>query len=385
MSPANFVAELSYGNISYDNGQLYYKTQPIDHSLCNRIRTLISQNYKVTSLLAFLNNLYENPSMNSVNQLYSFLENHHIPITDDGSFLAYKAVRDDYMDQHSGRVLNKIGEIVEMPRNEIDDNPNSHCSYGLHAGSLAYTEWYGRGNYRTMIVKINPRDVVSVPNDHDCQKLRTSRYEVVGESNQPLEKPVYKATAGNVVEASKKCTGANDNGDCCNKSDEFDFDYHKYINNSKITEVQYNTVCKRLVVISTEGTFAYQDVSLDTVEKLVGACKPNEYFLRYVKDKYSVFDVTSISDSDEDEDGYDCEDDDDEYNFSELQYHDFTINDESSWIESATYDPDDETLEVMLQSGESYDFVGVPGSVYGEFIESDSPGTYFNQNIKDNY
>ena len=31
-----------------------------------------------------------------------------------------------------------------------------------------------------MIVEINPADVVSVPYDCSCQKLRTSKYKVVG-------------------------------------------------------------------------------------------------------------------------------------------------------------------------------------------------------------
>jgi hypothetical protein len=30
-----------------------------------------------------------------------------------------------------------------------------------------------------MVVEINPKDVVSVPNDCNCQKLRTAKYKVV--------------------------------------------------------------------------------------------------------------------------------------------------------------------------------------------------------------
>ena len=30
-----------------------------------------------------------------------------------------------------------------------------------------------------MVVEINPKDVVSVPHDCDCQKLRTAKYKVV--------------------------------------------------------------------------------------------------------------------------------------------------------------------------------------------------------------
>ena len=38
-----------------------------------------------------------------------------------------------------------------------------------------------------MIVEINPADVVSVPNDCDCQKLRTFKYKVVSLFEKKLE------------------------------------------------------------------------------------------------------------------------------------------------------------------------------------------------------
>ena len=42
-----------------------------------------------------------------------------------------------------------------------------------------------------MVVEINPADVVSVPNDCDCQKLRTSKYKVVAHFERKLEEPLY--------------------------------------------------------------------------------------------------------------------------------------------------------------------------------------------------
>ena len=44
-----------------------------------------------------------------------------------------------------------------------------------------------------VIVKINPEDVVSVPSDCNCEKLRTCKYEVVGLYQGELPKPLYKA------------------------------------------------------------------------------------------------------------------------------------------------------------------------------------------------
>ena len=41
-----------------------------------------------------------------------------------------------------------------------------------------------------MVVEINPADVVSVPNDCDCQKLRTCKYKVAALFERKLEEPL---------------------------------------------------------------------------------------------------------------------------------------------------------------------------------------------------
>ena len=111
-----------------------------------------------------------------VNELYSFLEHKAMPLTPDGNFLAYKAVKDDYTDWYSGTFNNKVGETLEMVRNNVCDDAQVGCSHGFHAGSLDYAESFGNGGH-LMVVEIDPQDVVSVPNDCDCQKLRTCKYK----------------------------------------------------------------------------------------------------------------------------------------------------------------------------------------------------------------
>jgi hypothetical protein len=146
-------------------------------------------------LVNFLDNLMENPSMQSQTELYDFLEHQYLPITEDGHFLAYKAVRNDYMDKYAGTFDNRVGSICEMRRAKVDDNRGVGCSQGLHAGALNYVASYGSvdSGDKIVIVKINPKDVVSVPNDCNCEKLRTCRYEVVGEYQGELLKPLYKS------------------------------------------------------------------------------------------------------------------------------------------------------------------------------------------------
>ena len=82
-----------------------------------------------------------------------------------------------------------------MTRSKVDDDRDRGCSNGLHAGALNYVAGYGsvEANDKIVIVKINPADVVSVPSDCNYEKLRTCRYEVVGEYQGELLKPLYSS------------------------------------------------------------------------------------------------------------------------------------------------------------------------------------------------
>jgi hypothetical protein len=126
-----------------------------------------------------MENLMSNPSHRAVTELYKFLEKGNLPITNDGHFLAYKKVRKDYKDCHTGTMDNSIGQIVEMERNQVDDKAENTCSSGLHFCSREYLDHFG--GERTVILKINPADVVSIPTDYNASKGRACRYEVIGE------------------------------------------------------------------------------------------------------------------------------------------------------------------------------------------------------------
>jgi hypothetical protein len=131
-------------------------------------------------LVKFLGKLMENPSRRAVNELYAFLEHKNMPITPDGNFLAYKGVGENFKDKYTGKFDNSVGNVLDMKRNSVCDDANIGCSHGFHAGSYEYAKsWAGNGG-NLMIVEIDPSDVVSVPLCSDCQKLRTSKYKVVG-------------------------------------------------------------------------------------------------------------------------------------------------------------------------------------------------------------
>lgn len=181
VEPKKAILNFGRGYIQIVDNQVLWKGQPFHNALATRLIEMFQEGFPVDPMINFMENLMENPSKRSVDQIYGFLEKNKLPITEDGHFLAFKRVRNDYLDIHSGTISNHIGAIVEMDRNLVDDNPDSHCSTGLHFCSESYLDHFGTSSQPVMILKINPADVVSIPTDYNGAKGRCMRYEVVGE------------------------------------------------------------------------------------------------------------------------------------------------------------------------------------------------------------
>jgi hypothetical protein len=179
IEPKKVVLNYGQGNVSIVGETLYWKGQPWHNAMAARMVQMLQDGFPIEPMVKFMENLMDNPSNRSVTELYGFLEKNNLPITPDGCFLAYKKVRSDYKDVHSGTMDNSPGKVVEMPRNEVDDVAARTCSHGLHFCSKDYLQHFGGD--RTVIVKINPRDVVSIPTDYDQSKGRACRYEVISE------------------------------------------------------------------------------------------------------------------------------------------------------------------------------------------------------------
>lgn len=169
------------GKVVVKDGTVLYNGKPLHNALTTKMLNMMNQGFNITPLVNFLDRVMLNPSSTAVEELYLFLESGHIPISPDGYILAYKAVRHDYKDYHSGKFDNSVGSKHEMPRNQVDDNRHNTCSHGFHFCSLSYSKQFLRSGGHLMIVKIDPADVVSIPSDYNNTKGRTWKYEVVGE------------------------------------------------------------------------------------------------------------------------------------------------------------------------------------------------------------
>jgi len=107
IEPKQVVLNFGQGNVSIEGDKIFWKGREMHNALTKRMVAMIQEDFPVEPLIAFMENLMENPSKRAVNELYGFLEKNTLPITSDGCFLAYKKVRQDYFDVHSGTVLNK--------------------------------------------------------------------------------------------------------------------------------------------------------------------------------------------------------------------------------------------------------------------------------------
>lgn len=196
VSMEDAVEEYSDGLVKVVDETLYYDDEELHDGLARRIVEMMREGDDFQPMVNFLKNLKANPSRKSQEQLYNFVDQENMPITPDGCVLGYKCVRSTYMDKYSNTVSNHVGAVIEMDRSKVDDDHNHHCSYGYHIGGLEYSGhgvgWYYNEGDKVMIVKFNPKDAVSVPNDHNFTKLRVCKYEVVAEWKGALKHTVQE-------------------------------------------------------------------------------------------------------------------------------------------------------------------------------------------------
>lgn len=222
---AEAIRNRSKGGFQVTGGVVFRNGVPVHNVITNRILSFVNEGLPFEPLLKFADNLFENPSKRAVDELYSFLEHGNLPISLDGCFFAYKSIGSDWLSKASGsepvevstdggktfktftgRIPNKVGSIVRIQRNLVDEDKDRTCSNGLHVGALSYAGpkgWYNSSNDHVVLVKVNPKNAVSVPADHSAQKLRVCEYEVIAEFQTALNDSLV---ADNATPFSKEKT-----------------------------------------------------------------------------------------------------------------------------------------------------------------------------------
>lgn len=175
--------------VTYDGTDILFDDEPIHGTVVEHIKSsLIDGTHEWENLAAFLERSSANPSMTSRREMYDWITAAGLVITSDGRFVGYKGLRSDSSSVRDGgayvngvwvdgHVPNHVGSRITLDREKVDDDRTISCSHGLHVGTYDYASGWSHGVVATVLV--DPADVVSVPADSGCAKLRTWRYEVV--------------------------------------------------------------------------------------------------------------------------------------------------------------------------------------------------------------
>jgi len=295
---------VSTGVVVDGMGNATYQGRELNHVVVKEIKRAIHEGRPVDTLKGFLEKLYSNPSSRAINELWGFIEAAGLTLTEDGCFLAYKSVKSDFYSKTSGDltllqgkvdkdgyIYNGVGETIECLRNEVDDEKDRTCSRGLHAGALEYA---GPGGYfnngssdKCVIVKIDPKDVVSVPSDHSNQKLRTCKYEVVAEYQGVLNAPVYSGH----VDYDNDDYGYDDEYEDDWEEEEFDEDTLEaedmlvghiyrftYVNSSENSQRSVLITENDMVNEYVMGTLVYPEVNAGEVRRFNYDCIGEDIF-----------------------------------------------------------------------------------------------------------
>jgi len=208
METGHQIENWSEGDFKFVDGFLFYDDEPVRKVITSRIVQMLKEGWDHNPMLKFLENLYENVSHRAVNEFYDWIQHKGLAITSDGYILGYKGVtvysgpeqtdldgnllkEGDLVDRYTSvSHRNNVGDAPAMKRRKVDDNCNNGCGSGLHAGTFEYASGWAGSDGKVVLVKIDPRDVVSIPTDCDFQKLRCRTYEVVDVAREIIETAV---------------------------------------------------------------------------------------------------------------------------------------------------------------------------------------------------
>ena len=191
VSAAKRIELFSKGNFVVQDGRVMINGIAAPEVLSNKIIRFSNDGLPFQPLLKFAENLQSNPSFRAVNELYTFLEKNDHPLTESGNFIAYKRVRSTFRDIHSNTMDNSVGKLVEIPRNQVDEDSNRTCSHGLHVANWTYAHTQFASSDASsdvmLEVEVNPADVVAIPTDYNNAKMRVCKYKVLGVVTTPFD------------------------------------------------------------------------------------------------------------------------------------------------------------------------------------------------------
>lgn len=197
-----FIAKVTIGRIRISDDEVYFRDVKVASYAGKRLLEHLAAGDPIEPLAKLLDKLMDNPDLTLREDLWKWIEQAELPICEDGDLVAFKKVMQDYtsfgVDQQKNRIFDwHVGKFPSMPREDCDSNRNADCSTGLHFCSWNYLPGFHGNTGHVVILKINPRDVTSIPRT-DTQKGRCCLCEVIGEVPEEEARQFF---SGNVVSA----------------------------------------------------------------------------------------------------------------------------------------------------------------------------------------
>jgi len=200
-------------NLSIEGGVIKFGDYVLEKTLSDHILSLLDEENVPKdeklwkSYITFLDNLHQNVNEDIRKQLFRWMDYENkagvgFGITEDGCIVGYKGCEGTVLEPVSifsgtaivdgveitGKIPNKVGSVISMPRSAVQYDPEVGCSVGLHVGTRDYAiNWAPI----LLLVKVNPRDVVSVPYECDSQKMRVCKYTVLKVTDASEEHKMY--------------------------------------------------------------------------------------------------------------------------------------------------------------------------------------------------
>jgi hypothetical protein len=134
----------------------------------------------------FLKKLSENPRKEVASELWGFIAACGMTLDEDGNFLAYKNVNEDFTSPYDNKTDNTPGTVLRMRRQDVQHDSHVTCSTGFHFAAWGYLKHYASGR-KTVLLSVSPADVVSIPSDYNNMKGRACSYKILREVSQPEE------------------------------------------------------------------------------------------------------------------------------------------------------------------------------------------------------
>lgn len=367
------LSRLTAGKVSVIGNTVYYRGVPVRSALSDRLVMLTDAGYDATPWALFMDKVMQNPSENSKERLFQFLDRWSAPLTPDGDFIAFKGVNEDYTSTRTGPdgipVYNRPGDTVEMPREQVEENPDITCASGLHACASHYLDSFWKSK-RIVALSINPKDVVSIPSDYRLSKMRVCRYHVLGDVEDQRHRDHIETSQVIAKNDEGRVTRVSTEPFVLKETKAVEYGGYTYIETDRDFEEREYAVCNRTGKVGMvtgyyevtftdeehpqhsewkEGTTAGDDikdlmyivVQLDTGEVLEGTFDPNNSDTN-LQDFTPVVLVGSDED-DEDPDfddhgNFDEDEDDQEDEASEV----FGEEEDYEFVDQANFDDDED-------------------------------------------